>query len=934
MPEPIFLLCPNCQGAGLVDGAKCSKCNQSPIYLWLGGMALYWGRKINSLEAARRRSRYLFDFLINFILLGFGLIGLGLLIFSLFKDLAGQTIAPFLVFKFLFWQKDTIHFFFWLTVMADLFLGYRIARSAEKEQTVLIGSFESAEADKPADLNYESIFSLNQKNIIEISGSFDNLCLKVLEETWAFAYKLKHRKIDPIHLLSVLISTQESSAILWRLGVASQLILSKIKSALPYLNPANGEPQNLDEPGQASRPSGKRAEKFSLPFLKILLGAYFASYSRLACKVEIYDLWLALSAEPSLAQEILFDLKIEPVKITNVIKWRQTELQLSKTHRQSKTMGRRRSKGGMNRAMTAIQTKILDRFSQDLTQLAKRGYLHLALGHEKVLTEIFNIIQGAGKSVIVVGEPGIGKESLVNMIAYRMIGENVPEALEDKRLVSISVAGIIAGGEPAKAENRLLQVLDEAARSGNVILFIKDIHNLVGSLGNAGSASSLDVSEVLSQAIEQRVLIVIGTTNPRDWSRYLERSALASQTVQVKIEEPDNDEAVLMLEAETPFIEGKHKVFFTYDTLAKAVEFSKRYIQTGRLPEKAVNLLAETAAWVKKAKGANSLVSAADVAQVVSEKINMPIYDVNKNEGEKLLKLEALIHQRLINQAEAVSAAANALRRARTELRDIKRPIANFLFVGPTGVGKTELAKALAEIYFGSENNMIRLDMSEFQTIESISRLLGEPDIPGVLTEQIKKQPYAILLLDEIEKAHQNILNLFLQVMDDGRLSSGAGEVLDCTNLIIIGTSNAASKIIQEKLRAGLQISEIKNDLVNQYLLDYFKPEFLNRFDDIIVFKTLSLIEIKQIALLILEKTKKQLALKGIEFQAEDEAVNELAQLGFDPVYGARPMRRVIQDKVQDALAFQLLRGQIDRRDKVILKPGGQVKIEKARKFS
>lgn len=921
MPEPIFLLCPACQGAGFAAGVKCSKCARSPIYLWLAGHALYWGRKIDSLEITRRKSRYLFDFLINLILLGFGLIGLGLLVFSLFKNLDGRAVTPFLVFKFLFWQKDAVHFFFWLSIIADLFLGYRMSRAKEKEQTVLVDSLALAE-NKPADLNYESVLSLNQKNVIEISGAFDNLSLKILEETWALAYKLKQQNIDPLHLLSILISAPESSAILWRLGVNSQLILAKIKSALPWQKQVELENQE---------PSGRRAETFSLPLFKILLRAYFASYNRLSRQVEIYDLWLALSAEHSLAQEILFDLKIEPQKIANVVKWRQTELQLAQSRRQIKSIGRWRPKGGMNSAMTAIQTKILDRFSQDLTQLAKRGYLHLALGHEKVLAEIFNIIQGAGKSVIVVGEPGIGKESLVNMIAYRMIGENAPEALADKRLVSISVAGIIAGGEPAKAESRLLQVLDEAARSGNVILFIKDIHNLVGNVGVG--ASSLDVSEVLSQAIEQGILIVIGTTNPRDWSRYLEKSALTNQTVKVNIAEPEGEEAILMLEAEAPFIEGKHKVFFTYDTLAKAVEFSQRYIQIGRLPEKAVNLLAETAALVRKNKGANSLVSGADLAQVISEKINMPIADVSQAESERLLKLEVLIHQRLINQAEAVSAAANALRRARTELRDIKRPIANFLFVGPTGVGKTELAKALAEIYFGSENNMIRLDMSEFQTTESLNRLLGDMANPGILTEQIKKQPYIILLLDEIEKAHQNILNLFLQVMDDGRLSSGDGEVLDCTNLIIIGTSNAASKIIQEKLRAGLKISEIKNNLVNQYLLDYFKPEFLNRFDDIIVFKTLELAEIEQIALLILEKTKKQLALKGIEFQATKEAVAELARLGFDPVYGARPMRRVIQDRVQDALAIHLLRGQIDRRDKVILEVGGQVKIEKAIKF-
>ena len=344
----------------------------------------------------------------------------------------------------------------------------------------------------------------------------------------------------------------------------------------------------------------------------------------------------------------------------------------------------------------------------------------------------------------------------------------------------------------------------------------------------------------------------------------------------------------------------------------------------------------EVAVRIGNQKGKGALITANDVAVTISEKTNIPLTEITKEESEKLLNLEQKIHERVVDQVEAVQMVAAALRRARAEMRDINRPIVNLLFLGPTGVGKTELAKTVAAVYFGDEKNMIRLDMSEYQEQSSINRLIGAPPGyagsggGGYLTEAVRKNPFSLVLLDEIEKAHPDIANIFLQVMDDGRLTDSSGRTVDFTNVILIGTSNAGTETIQNKMRQGVPVEQIRRELIDHELVSYFRPELLNRFDGIIVFKPLTIAEVEAIAKLMLREIKANLEQRGIGLKVTPQALAELAQAGFDPTFGARPLRRVIQQQVEDRLANYLLEGKINRRDTVVVEGGGNIRIDKA----
>jgi ATP-dependent Clp protease ATP-binding subunit ClpA len=371
-------------------------------------------------------------------------------------------------------------------------------------------------------------------------------------------------------------------------------------------------------------------------------------------------------------------------------------------------------------------------------------------------------------------------------------------------------------------------------------------------------------------------------------------------------------------------------VFFSYAALERAVTLGTRYLHDERMPQAAINMVREAAVLARNERGEQVLVSAEDVAKIIQAKTNIPVNAISQDESQKLLNLEERLHGRVIGQEEAVTAVAQAMRRARADVREHKRPIANFLFLGPTGVGKTELSKALAAEYFGREEAMIRLDMSEYQHPSSIVRMIGSPgdERGGLLTEAVRKQPFSIILLDELEKAHPDILTLFLQVMDDGRLTDGVGRTVDFTNAVLIATSNAGTGFIQEQVKAGASTERIKIGLLEGELKGVFRPEFLNRFDGVIVFKPLTLENVRAIAGLLLHGLAKRLALKGMGFRAEPVAVEELVQAGFDPLYGARPLRRVIQERVENALADALLRKDVSRRDTIVVQPGGKLEVE------
>ena len=909
-------ICPQCKGAGLISEAKCPTCRgneEQALSATLLNTRLFFNfEKVTEWNIAARRAAFTVDTVINFSLRLIGGVGILFLAFYIYRQILSLNInIPLGLFSSDVWNLQSPYLrVFLATFLIDLYTVYRTMRAQELEMYVIKKEYQENEKRDA------------QIRSVSINRAFSRFALEVIENAYLFALQNHYSEVLPLHLLAVLIAHPHSNIILFRLGINPGALAGKIKHGLQGL---------LYQEQQSGQP--KRMAHFSPETKLVILNAYMEAHERGGEKVQVWDLWTPIADIEGYAKEILYDLDIETYKMRHVGQWVQVEEDLRRktAFRRAHSHGGFFARHGMDRAMTAVETKTLNSFSTDLTYMASRGALPPSLGRAKEIEQVFTILQSGAAGVMLVGGIGVGKESIVDEIAARMSADMAPDILRDKRLVALSVASVLAGGGAEGSAERLYRALYEAAHSGNILLFIKDIHYLVGvGLKGEAGASTVGMDAVLTEALQSRRFFVIGTTDYKNYSLHIEHSPLRNVLTRIEVLEPNLEDTVLMLEARAPFIEGKHGVFFTYQALTAAVEFSNKLIHTEHQPEKAETILREVASSVATSRGRRAVVTDQDVAKTIAQKINMPIARLEKSESEKLLRLEEEIHKRYINQDYAVVQVSAALRRARAELRDERRPIANFLFVGPTGVGKTELVKRIASVYFNSEKDMVRLDMSEFQEIGGITRLIGEGETPGLLTESVRMNPYSVLLLDELEKAHPNILNLFLQVMDDGRLTSGEGEVIDFTNLIIVATSNAGTKKVQEYLASGKRIEDIREQFVKKDLLEWFKPEFINRFDDVIVFKPLSEENIQAIAQLILTDIAGKLESKGIKLRIAPGAVVELANFGFDPLFGARPLRRAIQDHVQNALANYLIAGQIGRRDTVHLEPGGVIRIEKA----
>lgn len=579
--------------------------------------------------------------------------------------------------------------------------------------------------------------------------------------------------------------------------------------------------------------------------------------------------------------------------------------------------GRRRIKHRvMNRAWTARPTPILDSYSLDYTDLAYAGTIGFLIGHKEETERLINILSRDQKNnALLVGEPGAGKDTIVAHLAFLISRDNVPAKLFDKRLVALNIGDLVAGAQtPGELQERVKNIVDEILNSQNIILYIPDFHNLTKTSGK----EYISAADILQPVLQASAFQVIGSTTSADFRRLIEpRSDIANNFEIIRVGEISEGEAVQLLSFETILIEKKSGIKIGYFAVKRAVELAHRYLRPKLLPSSADDLIKEAVEIVKKKK--EKVVKDSDIIDLVSQKTKIPVAVATAEEAEKLLVLEDKIHQRLIDQEEAVKAVASAIRQYRAGMARAKGPIASFLFIGPTGVGKTELAKTLAEIYFGSEEAMVRFDMSEYQDKKSIFRFIGSPegDSPGTLTEAVKNNPYTLVLLDEFEKAHPDVLNLFLAVFDDGRLTDNLGNVVDFTNTIIIATSNAHSDLIKAELEKGKAIAEV-SDLLKKRLTEYFRPELLNRFDDIITFRDLSKDDIQKIAILQLKSIVKQVAqTKGINLSFNDEVPKKLAELGWDPIFGARPLRGVIRERIRDAIAEKILRGEIGRGSNV-----------------
>ena len=628
----------------------------------------------------------------------------------------------------------------------------------------------------------------------------------------------------------------------------------------------------------------------------------------------------------------------------------------------------------------------LDKFGRDLTQAAKNGEIDPVIGREKEIQRVIQILSRRTKNnPVLIGEPGVGKTAVAEGLALEIAKGNVPEILKDKRVVSLDLTGMVAGAKyRGDFEERIKAAIDEVKKSKNTILFIDELHTIVGAGAAEGSA---DAANILRPSLARGDFQVIGATTLNEYRKYIEKDAALERRFQpVKVGEPTPEQAVQILKGLRDSYEAHHKVKITDEAINAAVTLSSRYIADRYLPDKAIDLIDEGASkvrlasltspdnvkeledeiadyekekasaineqdferaarlrdeqkelqtklddakkkWQEQQKGNSGEVTAEDIAKIVSEWTGIPVVQLTKEESERLLNMENVLHERVIGQSEAVTAIAKAIRRGRVGLKDPKRPVGSFIFLGPTGVGKTELCKALAEAMFGDENAMLRLDMSEYMEKHTVSKLIGSPpgyvgfEEGGQLTEKVRRKPYSVVLFDEIEKAHPDVFNMLLQILEDGRLTDSQGRTVDFKNTIIIMTSNVGARLITEKQSSlgfnseneNAEESEKKDikELVTGELRKVFRPEFLNRVDDIIVFNKLNKDEIKQIAVKMLKTLENRLDKMNIKISFTDNAISEIADKGFDENYGARPLRRAIQNEIEDPLSEQMLEGKV-----------------------
>ena len=638
----------------------------------------------------------------------------------------------------------------------------------------------------------------------------------------------------------------------------------------------------------------------------------------------------------------------------------------------------------------ASQTKTLDQYSRDLTQAAREGKLDPVIGRADEIDQTIEILSRRTKNnPVLIGDPGVGKTAIAEGIAQRIVNDEVPETLTGKRLVAIDLAAMVAGSKyRGEFEERLKSVIDEITENAEqLIVFIDELHTVVG----AGAAEgAMDASNMLKPALARGELHVIGATTLDEYRKNIERDAALERRFQpVLVDEPTPDEAIEILTGLKDRYEAFHRVRLPEETIVAAVELSDRYLTDRFLPDKAIDLIDQASARVRLAskmkaperraieedirqlererdqsiaaedyERANDLkehieqlraqlseddtarerapeVTPEDIAEIVSRATGIPVSQLTTEERDRLLRLEELLHERVIGQDEAVEAIAEAVRRARAGLADPNRPDGSFLFLGPTGVGKTELARTLAEALFGDEESMVRFDMSEFQERHTVSRLVGAPpgyvgyEEAGQLTEAVRRKPYAVILLDEIEKAHADVFNILLQILDDGRLTDAQGRTVDFKNTVLIMTSNLGADRIQEHARRdGESFEQLKDELM-ELLRQRFRPEFLNRIDEIIIFRALTAEQLKQITGLLLDRVSRRLRAQGIEPEFTEGAIEHLAEEGFDPQFGARPLRRAIQRLVETRLSRMVLSGELNPGDRVrVDAKGGELQFE------
>ena len=799
---------------------------------------------------------------------------------------------------------------------------------------------------------------------------FTERAQQVLEIAQKEAKKFKHQSVSSEHILLALVLEPNGIAgkVLREVGLNETDIYEEIEHLIGY-GMVNSYPQGVFLPY-----SPRMKQIFALANSEVKkMGSQKVGTEHILSSL--------LKDESIMAARIMINLGISLTKV------RQSLKQKMGLKNDTRNGGLRRRNPQEKRQMVK-GTPTLDSLARDLTQLAKEGKLDPVVGRSREVKRLIQILSRRTKNnPVLVGEPGVGKTAIAEGLAQKIILGEVPEEMQEKRLMMLDMGSLVAGTKyRGEFEDRMKKVIDEIYNDGQVILFIDELHTLIGA---GGAEGAIDASNILKPALARGELQTIGATTLDEYQKYIEKdSALERRFARIQVDEPTPEEAEEILRGLRSRYEEHHNVEITDEAVRSAVNLSVRYITSRQLPDKAIDLIDESAAKVrldqtddlsksamvkleidtfvkekeraiqkqdfetaaqfrrqekamrkkldklllleeKHENGYANRVTEEDVATVVSEWTGVPLQQLEKKESQRLLELEALLHERVVGQDEAVKAVSRAIRRARSGLKDPNRPIGSFMFLGPTGVGKTELAKALSEVIFGDENSLIRVDMSEFMEKYSTSRLIGSPpgyvgyDEGGQLTEKIRQKPYSVILLDEVEKAHPDVFNLLLQVLDDGHLTDSKGRKVDFRNTIMIMTSNIGATQIREEKNVGFNVQDITKDhkamqkRILEELKKTFRPEFLNRIDETVVFHSLSKEEIHAIVEIMSRAIVKRLKDQDIQVKITPAAVDVIGKAGFDPEYGARPIRRALQKEVEDRLSEALLGGEIHLGDQV-----------------
>ena len=795
----------------------------------------------------------------------------------------------------------------------------------------------------------------------------------VLEIAQEEAKRLKHQSVSSEHVLLALVVEQNGIAgkVLREMDLNETEIYEEIEHLIGY-------------GGIRSYPKG-----VFLPYSPRMKQVFALASSEVkktgSQKVGTEHILMSLLKDESImATRIMINLGISLSKARQVLKQKMGLAGDSA----GKGMNRRRNVNVQDKRQTPQGTPTLDSLARDLTKLAKENKLDPVVGRSREVKRLIQILSRRTKNnPVLVGEPGVGKTAIAEGLAQKIILGEVPEDMQEKRLMMLDMGSLVAGTKyRGEFEDRMKKVIDEIYNDGQVILFIDELHTLIGA---GGAEGAIDASNILKPALARGELQTIGATTLDEYQKYIEKdSALERRFARIQVDEPTPEEAEVILQGLRTRYEEHHGVEITDEAVRAAVNLSVRYITSRQLPDKAIDLIDESAAKVrldqtdhltkstvikleidelvqekeaaiqkqdfenaaqlrrqekvlrkklqkvsaieaKQEQGYSDRVTEEDVATVVSEWTGVPLQQLEKKESERLLELEGLLYERVVGQDEAVKAVSRAIRRARSGLKDPDRPIGSFMFLGPTGVGKTELAKALSEVMFGSEDALIRVDMSEFMEKYSTSRLIGSPpgyvgyDEGGQLTETIRPKPYSVILLDEVETAHPDVFNLLLQVLDDGHLTDSKGRKVDFRNTIMIMTSNIGATQIREEKNVGFNVQDVTKDhkamqkRILEELKKAFRPEFLNRIDETVVFHSLSKDEIHTIVQIMSKAIIKRLKEQDIQVKITPSAIDVIGKAGFDPEYGARPIRRALQKEIEDRLSEALLGGEIRLGDHV-----------------